>query len=274
MKRIILAAAVTLCLVPVATPSSADTLVLRDGTRVQGRLVGVAARTITFRHANGVSRRYRTSEIDALEFLTDGERPRDVSRRDDLNNRDRDLSSRDDLSNRSLEAPAGAELIVRTARAIDSRDARADDTFSAIVEQDVTNASGRVVIPRGSTAQLVILRLSSGGATGGAEMALDVESIAIDGRRYLVGTTDLTRDSDTGIGTNRRTAEAVGGGAAIGSIIGVIAAGGKGAAIGGIVGAAGGAGVQVLTKERDVRVPAETVLTFRLDERITLRSAR
>jgi signal transduction histidine kinase len=50
-------------------------------------------------------------------------------------------------------------------------------------------------------------------------------------------------DSDTGIGANRRTAETIGGGAAIGTIIGAIAGGAKGAAIGVLVGAAGGAGV-------------------------------
>ena len=39
---------------------------------------------------------------------------------------------------------------------------------------------------------------------------------------------------------------------------------------GGAVGAAGGAGVQVVTRGRDVRVPAETVLTFRLDRPVVL----
>ena len=101
-------------------------------------------------------------------------------------------------------------------------------------------------------------------------MVLDVRSIVVDGRRYFVSTTDLTLESDTGIGTNRRTAEATGGGALLGTIIGAIAGGGKGAAIGAVVGAAGGASAQVLTRGRDVRVPAETVLRFRLDRAVYL----
>lgn len=101
-------------------------------------------------------------------------------------------------------------------------------------------------------------------------MALDIRSITVDGRRYLISTTDLTLESDTGIGRNRRTPEAVGGGSALGTIIGAIAGGGKGAAIGAVVGAAGGAGAQILTRGRDVRVPAETVLRFRLDRPVTL----
>jgi len=116
--------------------------------------------------------------------------------------------------------------------------------------------------------------MSSGGATGSPEMTLDLQSISVDGRRYLISTTDLTLEGNTGIGKNKRTAEMIGGGAALGTIIGAIAGGGKGAAIGVLVGAAGGAGAQALTRGRDVRVPAETVLTFRLDRGVTLQPER
>ena len=105
-------------------------------------------------------------------------------------------------------------------------------------------------------------------------MVLDIQSITVDGRTYLVSTTDLTLESDTGIGQSRRTAETVGGGALLGTIIGAIAGGGKGAEIGVLVGAAGGAGAQVLTRGRDIQVPAETVLRFRLERPVTLRSDR
>lgn len=255
MRRIVIAAAMSLCVVSLAAVSSADTLVMRDGTRVQGTVVGIAARTITFRHADGVSRRYFTSQVEALEFLSaERANPRAVN-------------------SRSLEAPAGTELVVRTVEMIDSRSSGADQAFSAIVEQDVTSASGRVIIPERSSAQLMIRQVSSGGATGSPEMALDVQSITIDGRRYLVSTEDVTLKSGTGIGRNRRTAETVGTGAVLGTIIGAIAGGGKGAAIGGLAGAAGGAGVQVLTRGRDIRVPSETVLTFRLERPVTLQPA-
>ena len=252
MKSIVIAAAVSLCVVSLASLSSADTLILRDGTRVEGTVMGFAARTITFRHADGVSRRYAASRVEALEFLSaERANPRTVREH-------------------SLEAPSGTELLARTVETIDSRNAGADQTFSAIVERDVTNASGRVIIPERSSAQLIIRELASGGATGSPEMVLDIQSITVDGRKYLVSTTDLTLESDTGIGNNKRTAETVGGGAALGTIIGAIVGGAKGAAIGVLVGAAGGAGAQVLTKGRDVRVPAETLLKFRLDRPVTL----
>jgi hypothetical protein len=256
MKRIVIATAMSLCLVSLAAISSADTLILRDGTRVKGTMVGFAARTVTFRRVDGVSRRYPTSQVESLEFLSaDRANPRAVS-------------------GRALEAPAGTELVVRTVEAIDSRNAGADQIFSAVFEQDVENASGSVIVPRGSSAQLLIREMSSGGATGSPEMALDIQSITVGGLRYLVSTTDLTLESSTGIGKNKRTAEAIGGGAAIGGIIGAIAGGGKGAAIGVLVGAAGGAGAQVLTRGRDVQVPAETVLTFKLDRPVILEPER
>jgi hypothetical protein len=252
MKRIVIATAISLCVVSLAATASADTLVMRDGTRIEGTLTGFAAGTITFRQADGTSRRYPASEVEALEFQS------------------ADRGDRRDATSRGLEAPAGTELVVRTVETIDSHNAGADQTFSAIVEQNVMDASDRVIVPARSIAQLVIRQMSSGGTTGSPEMALDIRSITVDGRRYLISTTDLTLESDTGIGRNRRTAEAVGGGGVLGTIIGAIAGGGKGAAIGAVVGAAGGAGVQVLTKGRDVRVPAETVLRFRLDRPVTL----
>jgi hypothetical protein len=73
-----------------------------------------------------------------------------------------------------------------------------------------------------------------------------------------------------GIGANRRTGEFVGGGAVLGPIIGAIAGGGKGAAIGAAAGAAAGAGGQVITRGRTVRVPPESLLTFRIERGLTV----
>ena len=256
MKTIVIAAAMSLCLVSLSAVAVADTLVLRDGTRVEGTVVAFAARTITFRHADGVSRRYQTSQVAAVEFLS-AERVNVHA-----------------VNGRNLEAPAGTELVVRTVETIDSRNVGSDQAFSAIVEQEVTNASGSVIIPERSSAQLVIRQVSQGGTTGSPEMVLDIQSISVEGRRYLISTKDLVVNSDRGLGSNKRTAETVGGGAALGTIIGAVAGGGKGAAIGAVAGAAGGASVQIMTRGRDVRVPADTTLRFRLDRAVVLHPER
>jgi hypothetical protein len=89
-----------------------------------------------------------------------------------------------------------------------------------------------------------------------------------------VNTEDVTAGNDKGIGKNKRTAQMVGGGAVLGTLLGAIAGGGKGAAIGAVAGAAAGGGVQVLTKGHEIRVPSETVLNFRLEEPLHLREAQ
>ena len=262
MKRIVIAAAVGVCVVSLTAIASADTLILRDGTRVPGRVVSVAARTITFEDASGVSRRYNANQVDALEFASAS--PTNGA-----------VGTSGSGSSRRLETlPSGTELTVRTAEDIDSSTAVVDQTFAAIVERDILGASDNMIIPAGSHAVLVVREISSGGTTGSPDMVLDLQSMTVSGRRYLVSTADLKEDSGTGIGKNKRTAETIGGGAALGTIIGAIAGGAKGAAIGVLIGAAGGAGVQVLNKGKDVRVPAQTLLSFRLDKPVGLQADR
>jgi len=261
MKQLLIATAIGVGVLSFAAVASADILILRDGTRVSGRVVSVAARTITFEDGSGVSRRYNADRVDALEFTLASQRTNAAARTGSNSGR--------------LEVlPAGTELVVRTAEDIDSSTAVVDQTFSAVVEHDIRGESDTVVVPAGSHAVLVVREISSGGLTGSPDMMLDMQSMTVSGRRYVVSTTALKQDSDTGIGANKRTAQTVGGGAALGTIIGAIAGGAKGAAIGVLVGAAGGAGVQVLNRGKDVRVPAETLLTFKLSSPASLQAER
>ena len=167
--------------------------------------------------------------------------------------------------------PAGTQLAVRTNEAISSEQAEPGKTYSAEITNDVIDQTGKVLIPRGARAELAVVETSSGGAVGSAELGLALRSITIGGRSHSVATETEGQEADrAGLGTNRRTAEMVGGGALLGAAIGAIAGGGSGAAAGAAVGAAGGAAAQVLTRGKEVRIPAETVLTFRLDQPIRL----
>jgi hypothetical protein len=163
--------------------------------------------------------------------------------------------------------PSGTQLSIRTNEAIDSKTATAGQQFSAVMAGDVLNSSGAVAIPKGSDVALVIRRATE------SDLVLDIDSLVVAGQRYVVSTADLEQKGRQGIGANKRTAEMVGGGAALGALIGAIVGGGKGAAIGAGIGAAGGAGAVVLTKGKEVRVPAETVLNFKLDTDLRLEPA-
>src|SRR5579884_362700 len=156
---------------------------------------------------------------------------------------------------------AGTIITVRTNEDINvsNGDGR---VFPGIVEQDVLNRGGGVAIPQGAQVEMLVKNLSKN------QVALDLESITANGQRYAIQSQDSVVSSQQadGLGNNKRTGEFVGGGAALGAIIGAIVGGGKGAAIGGGVGALGGAGTQVLTRGRSVNVPAEALVTFRLQQ--------
>lgn len=163
----------------------------------------------------------------------------------------------------------GTNISVRTNESIDVRNSSDGRVYSGVVDRDVLDSNGNVAIPRGSNAELMVRNI------GSRDLALDLESIDVNGRRYAVTTNDVTRNGGTkqGVGKNERTAKYVGGGALLGTIIGAIAGGGKGAAIGAAAGGAAGAGTQTLTRGGAVRVPAESVLTFRLDQPLNVAGA-
>jgi len=161
---------------------------------------------------------------------------------------------------------------VRNEETIDSSKAAEDQIFPAEVTTNVLDAMGNVVIPAGANAQIIIRSAQKGGKIRGAsDLVLDLASVSVDGRQYSLSTEDLAEKGRNGVGINRRTGEFTGGGAAIGAIIGAIAGGGKGAAIGAGSGAGAGALTQILTKGT-IKVPVESVLTFKLDRPLSVRA--
>jgi hypothetical protein len=179
------------------------------------------------------------------------------------------------VSTRTFELPAGTDISVRADETIDSGKAAEGQTYAAEIYKDVLDPSGNLVIPHGSNAQIVIRSASKGGRiTGSSDLVLDLQSVSIDGRLYQLSTVNLAQRGREGVGKNKRTGEFVGGGAAVGAIIGALAGHGKGAAIGAASGALAGGATQVLTRGGTIRVPAETILTFRLDRPLQVHAAR
>lgn len=154
--------------------------------------------------------------------------------------------------------PQGTDIKVRTDSAIPAKPA-ANAKYTATVSKDVTDSSGNVVIPRGSRATLVAVP-----SDDGKDTTLDLRSVRVNGQRFLLEAKGKSESSAPGgLGMNSRTGKYVGGGAAVGAVLGALLGGGKGAAIGAIVGGAGGAGAQVYTGKKK-EIPAETELSFKL----------
>jgi len=103
----------------------------------------------------------------------------------------------------------------------------------------------------------------------GKDTNLDLRSVTVNEKHYLLTTEDKS-SAPGGLGANKRTAKYVGGGAAVGAVLGALLGGGKGAAIGALVGGAGGAGAQVYTG-RKKEIPAETELSYKLAQDLQMR---
>ncbi|HXJ03628.1 MAG TPA: hypothetical protein VNH65_00925 [Candidatus Acidoferrum sp.] len=264
----------------VAVPALGDTLILRDGTRYSGTLIGANSRTITFRDRRGGQRRYFVTDVVAVRFGDtpdpyDGQEHRNdqgyghqdnPGNGNDQQNGRQDNRGYDQAALERVVIPAGTEVDVRVNERIDSRDVVEGQTFSAQLSEEIRDQNGSVVIPRGSDVRLITRRLEANG-----DITLDVESISVAGRRYRVSTADQElQNRRDGVGGNRRTGEYVGGGAVLGAVIGAIAGGGRGAAIGAASGAGAGAAAQIITRGKEVHVPAESVIRFQLDRPLRL----
>jgi hypothetical protein len=162
--------------------------------------------------------------------------------------------------------PVGTDVLVRVDESIDSKNADEGRVYAAHLDQDLLDSNANLAVHKGAPAEVLVRRVIAG-----KDLVLDLQALSVDGRRYFVTADDYDRNR-TGkpIGLNQKTGVMVGGGAIFGSIIGALAGGGRGAAIGALGGAAGGGLTQIFTRGKAVKVPAETVLTFKLEKPLRL----
>jgi hypothetical protein len=171
-------------------------------------------------------------------------------------------------ANAQRTVPEGTEIKVRTDTAIPAKPAP-NARYSASISKDVTDRSGNVIIPRGARARLVAIPSEDGKDTN-----LDLQSVSIHGRRYLLEAPGQSSGgAPGGLGANARTGKFVGGGAAVGAVLGGLLGGGKGVAVGALVGGAGGAGAQVYTGMKK-EIPAESELNYKLATNLTMTPVR
>ena len=159
--------------------------------------------------------------------------------------------------------PAGTVITVRINEALGSKTSQAGETFTGSVSSPVSKEE-TVVIPDGASVAGVVTQAHPAGRfKGGATLGVELNSITINGRPHKIQTTPVAQ---TSTGKGKRTAGMVGGGAAGGALIGGLAGGGKGAAIGALVGAGAGTAGAAFTGNRDINLPAESMLSFKLTE--------
>ena len=157
--------------------------------------------------------------------------------------------------------PAEPVISVTLDQAVGSKISTPGQAFSATVQSPI-EIDGRLAIPKGARASGVVKDAKPVGRfKGGAALELTLTSVSVRNEDYAIQTTAPT---ETSTGKGKRTAGMVGGGAGGGALIGGLAGGGNGALIGGLIGAAAGTGGAGLTGNREITIPAETVLAFKL----------
>jgi hypothetical protein len=164
--------------------------------------------------------------------------------------------------------PAGTVLTIRTNEALATKSAQPGMAFTGSLATPIS-IEGKMVLPAGSDVTGIVKDAKKAGKfKGEALLVLTLNSVIVNGHHYNIETEYFDKSN---AGKGKRTAGVIVGGTGLGAAIGGIAGGGKGAAIGAVAGAVAGTVGAGATGNRNFELPAESALTFKLVQPLTLR---
>jgi len=167
-----------------------------------------------------------------------------------------------------VDIPAGTELAIRINQSISVKHTPPGSPFDGEVVESWVDGNGRVVLPKGTPVGGVVdVSHKRGHFKGSSLLELRLTSLTLNGKRYPLETRDMAR---TKKGKGKRSAAMIGGGTGLGMLIGGVASGGTGLLIGGLAGGGAGTAAAGLTGNRDIVIPAESIVHFRLADDLTL----
>jgi hypothetical protein len=169
---------------------------------------------------------------------------------------------------RSMTLPADTTIAMRITQTLDSATTQQGETFSGVLASDIVS-DGITVLPQGTPVSgRVVAVQEAAHFKGNSLLTIELTSIDRHGEHLPITTDSYSKE---GNGRGKNTAEKIGGGAAVGAILGGIFGGGKGAAIGAAAGGGAGTAVQGATRGKQVQIPSETLVRFRLASPVTVR---
>lgn len=160
-----------------------------------------------------------------------------------------------------VQIPAGTEISVRVNQRISVKEAHAGDRFTGEVVRPIMVGNSVAIPGRTPVEGVIDTSHRRGHFKGRSILELRLVSMSINGQRYSLDTAENVR---TKKGKGKRSAAFIGGGAGAGMLVGGIASGGVGLLVGGLVGGGLGTAVGGLTGNRDIIIPAESVVNFKL----------
>lgn len=168
----------------------------------------------------------------------------------------------------NVNVPAGTTLAIRINQRISVKTTAAGSPFDGELAESYTDESGRVILPKGTQVEgIVDASHRRGHFKGASYLELRLTALDLNGQRYPLATHDMTERKK---GKGKRSAAMIGGGTGLGMLIGGVASGGTGLLIGGLAGAGAGTAGAGLTGNRDLDIPSESIVHFKLAEDLTL----
>jgi hypothetical protein len=156
--------------------------------------------------------------------------------------------------------PGGTALVVRINETITTTRNKPGDRFDGVLTQALIS-QGRTIAPAGTTVHGTVREsAASGRLAGRAVLAVELTDIDINRRHIPIET---GHRAVTSTNHKKRNWAWIGGGAGGGALIGGLVSG-TGAAVGAGAGAAAGLTTAAISGRKQVRIPAETIMTFRL----------
>jgi len=167
---------------------------------------------------------------------------------------------------------AGTTLTIRVDQRISVKGSRAGDTFSGELVNPVLASDNSILLPKETQVGGVVdVSHRRGHFKGRSLLELRLTSLTLNGTQYPLVTSDLARGKK---GKGRRSAALIGGGSGLGMLVGGVASGGVGLVVGGLVGGGAGTAVAGLTGNRDVVIPAESIVRFTLADDLVVQLAK
>jgi hypothetical protein len=167
-----------------------------------------------------------------------------------------------------IHVAAGTTLVIRVDQRLSAKGSHRGERFTGEIAQPLNDDGGKTIIPKGSPVTgRVEAAKPRGHFKGAAILSLRLTSLTLDGKEYPLDTRSV-RERKKGKG--KRTAALIGGGSGLGMLIGGVASGGTGLVIGGLAGAGAGTAGAGLTGNRDLVIPAESIVRFKLSDELVI----